>query len=246
MVILKAFFSGRAWLQTAGSCCRFPIVDIFSHAMDDVFCGCGNTIFSNINFHVIRSFLNVNVHVIIYLAAGAFSLDQPGWLLRCVLCQQCWLGGLWIFLPTFLFLICSSKVYLSFPGATWAGGWWRSPRRSRIPIGLSKNIACYPCFHFQHHFDLLVCQSCQKILFITSQSCCLQVPPQRRWPIHRGNVGRQNPRGSTRTRIGLDLAAYWNGGSSWDWYKVMYFHILGLSQHQSKKLQYYSPRPSRS
>ena len=214
MVILKAFFSGRAWLQAAWGCCRFAIVDIFSHAMDDVFCGCGNTIFSNINFHVIRSFLNVNVHVIIYLAAGAFSLDQPGWLLRCVLCQQCWLGGL-----LFLFLFCSPKVYQSFPGATWAGGWWRSQRRSRIPIGLSKKTLlayffCRSCC--QDHFKILFCQSCQKTIFTTSQPCCLQVPPQRRGPIHRGNVGRQNPRGSTGARIGLDLAACWNGGSSWN------------------------------
>ena len=65
----------------------------------------------------------------------------------------------------FLFFVCPSKVYQSSPGATWAGGWWRSQRRSRIPIGLSKSIACYPCFRFQHHFDILVCQSCHKIVF---------------------------------------------------------------------------------
>ena len=67
------------------------------------------------------------------------------------------------FLLTFLF--CSCMVYLSSPGATWAGGWWRSQRWSRIPIGLSKNIACYPFFHYQHYFDILVCQSCHKIVF---------------------------------------------------------------------------------
>ena len=34
-------------------------------------------------------FFNVNLLLIICFAAGAFSLDQPGWLLRYVLCQQC-------------------------------------------------------------------------------------------------------------------------------------------------------------
>ena len=197
---------------------------------------------------VVIYILNDNLLLIIYFAAGAFSLDQPGWLLRYVLCQQCWLGGLRISLfPSFLlfsFLFCSSKVYLSSPGATWAGGWWRSPRWSRIPIGWSKNIACYPFFSLSASFWFTCLSKLSQDRF---QSCCPQVPPQRRGPIHCGRVGRQNPRGPTRTRIHkMDLAAHWNGGWSWGWYKVMSFHILGLSQHQSKKLQYYSPRPSRS
>ena len=48
-------------------------MDIFSHAMDDVFCGCGN-IFLNINLHmmmyfvtVVIYFLNVSLHVVMYV-----------------------------------------------------------------------------------------------------------------------------------------------------------------------------------
>ena len=48
MFILKAFFSGRAWLQDAGSCCRLAIEDIFSHLINDVFCGWGNILLMSI------------------------------------------------------------------------------------------------------------------------------------------------------------------------------------------------------
>ena len=48
-------------------------MDIFSHAMDDVFCGCGN-IFLNIKLHVMMYFvivviyfLNVSLHVMKYV-----------------------------------------------------------------------------------------------------------------------------------------------------------------------------------
>ena len=61
---------------------------------------------------VVIYFLNVNLLLIIYFAAGAFSLDQPGWLLRYVLCQQCGLGGLRFFLSTFFV----SPVFVFFQG----------------------------------------------------------------------------------------------------------------------------------
>ena len=54
------------------------------------------------------------------------------------------------FLLTFLF--CSCMVYLSSPGATWAGGWWRSQRWSRIPIGLSKKNCLLSLFSFSTSF----------------------------------------------------------------------------------------------
>ena len=115
-------------------------------------------------------------------------------------------------------VICFSFVLSSSLGATQAGGWWRSQRRSRIPIGLSKKtlLAYFFLSKLLSRSFQNFCPSCQKTIFTTSQPCCLQVPPQRRRPCHRGHIGRQNPRGSTRARIGLDLAAHWNGGSSWD------------------------------
>ena len=69
-------------------------MDICSHAMDDIFLVV--VIFFECQFIrddvfvvVVIYFLNLNLLLITYFAAGAFSLDQPGWLLRYVLCQQC-------------------------------------------------------------------------------------------------------------------------------------------------------------
>ena len=82
-------------------------MDICSHAMDDIF------------LVVVIYFFEYLFTCIIYFAAGAFSLDQPGWLVRYVLCPSTMLIGegceFFFFLSTFF---VSSKVYLSSPGAT--------------------------------------------------------------------------------------------------------------------------------
>ena len=114
---------------------------------------------------VVIYFLNVNLLLIIYFAAGAFSLDQPGWLLRYVLCQQCWLGGLrfslfpfscFCFLPRFIFLLQGQ------PGQEDGGGVHADPGFRSVG---QKTLLVILFFHYQHHFDLLVCQSCHKIVF---------------------------------------------------------------------------------
>ena len=185
-------------------------------------------------------FFNVNLLLIICFAAGAFSLDQPGWLLRYVLCQQCWLGGLRFFpFPSYFFCFSFVLAWFIFllqgqPGQEDGGGVNADPGFRSV---CQKTLLVILVFIFN---IILV-----YLFFDRFQSCCPKVPPQRRGPSHCGNVGRQNPRGPTRTRIHkMDMAACWDGGSSWDRYKVMSLLILGLSQHQSKKLQYYSPRPS--
>ena len=118
----------------------------------------------------------------------------------------------------FSLLFCSSKIFFLLqgqPGQEDGGGVNEDPGFRSV----CQKKHCWLIFFCrsccQDHFKILFCQSCQKTIFTTSQPCCLQVPPQRRGSCHRGRVGRQNPRGSTRARIGLDLAAYWDGGSSW-------------------------------
>ena len=183
-------------------------------------------------------FFNVNLLLIICFAAGAFSLDQPGWLLRYVLCQQCWLGGLRFFLfPSYFSLLFLHG--LSFFSRGNLGR--RMVEESTLIQDSDRFVKKKLLVILVFIFNIILVY----LFFDRFQSCCPKVPPQRRGPSHCGNVGRQNPRGPTRTRIHkMDMAACWDGGSSWDRYKVMSLHILGLSQHQSKKLQYYSPRPS--
>ena len=38
-----------------------------------------------------------------------------------------------------LLLKCGSRLLSPSSGETWAGGWWRTQRQSRIPIGLSED-----------------------------------------------------------------------------------------------------------
>ena len=188
MVILKAFFSGWAWLQAAGSCCRFAIVDIFSHAMDDVFCGCGN-IFLNINLHVMMYFVVVVIYfwnVNLYLIICRRLFSWPAWLASQVLLvfflwlfawaekkkdASCVNGADWegcdfpFSFLLFSLLFCSSKIFFLLqgqPGQEDGGGVHADPGFRSVG---QKTLLVILFFHYQHHFDLLVCQSCHKIVF---------------------------------------------------------------------------------
>ena len=127
-------------------------------------------------------FFNVNLLLIICFAAGAFSLDQPGWLLRYVLCQQCWLGGLRFFLfPSYF-----SLLFLHGLSFFSRGNLGRRMVEESTLIQDSdrfvKKIACYPSFHFQHHFGILVFWSFSILLPQGSPSTTRAEPLWQRWP----------------------------------------------------------------
>ena len=75
----------------------------------------------------------------------------------------CWgfVGQMWINILSpssgVLLVKCGGSIFLSpSSGATWEGGWWRSQRQSRIPIGLSEDCYVVVLTLFYHFLSLFL------------------------------------------------------------------------------------------